>query len=112
MGEARSLPKLNRWAEASGFRNPITGKPPSYTACYKAMWRWASLKENQQKAYEIAKEALAAKGELEWDEFIEHLAYRCRIAFQYPNWKLKKHLIENNLPLAAAGIRQAEKDRR
>lgn len=111
MGDARSLTKLNKWAEANGIRNPVTGKPPSKVACYKAMWRWASLKENQRKAYEIAKEALAHHGELEWDEFIEHIAYRCKDAFQYPRRKLLKYFKDNELPLSAIGMRQPETKR-
>lgn len=52
MGEARSIERLRRFATSQGMTSS-TGKEPTPMGVWKAMWRWASLKENCQAAYEI-----------------------------------------------------------
>lgn len=58
MGDARSIVRLATWAISIGMAQPIkkTKSNPNGLPCmgvWKAMWRWASLRENFQAAWEI-----------------------------------------------------------
>jgi hypothetical protein len=62
MGGAASYRKMVNYAVANGMSNPVSGKPPTYMGIWKAMWRWAI--NNQDMAFELAKEAFFTRGEV------------------------------------------------
>ena len=52
MGEATSIPRLVNYATSENMLSP-EGKKPTPMGVWKAMWRWASLKENKDRAFEV-----------------------------------------------------------
>lgn len=52
MGAGASAIRLQRWAVTEGMLSP-EGNVPSVMGVWKAMWRWASLKENKDVAKEL-----------------------------------------------------------
>lgn len=67
MGEAASVARLTRWAISSGMAKPArkTKMNPEglpRMGVWKAMWRWASLKENRNDAYLIFAEFVKTYG--------------------------------------------------
>lgn len=83
MGTARSQRKLSAIAEANGMRN-ILGKPPSVMGCWKAMWRWACLPANHQKAYEIYNNAMQDYAlHFTFEEFKQVLREHAQVATQF-----------------------------
>lgn|SRR5574341_1396643 len=52
MGNAASATKLVNYALSCGMISP-EGKQPTPMGVWKAMWRWASLKDNKDRAFEI-----------------------------------------------------------
>lgn len=55
IGESRSISLLTEWAISQGMQSS-SGNPPTPMGIWKAMWRWASMKENKEKAWNIAKD--------------------------------------------------------
>ena len=53
MGDAKSITRLRKFAISQGMMSS-TGKEPTDMGVWKAMWRWASLKENRDAAWMIA----------------------------------------------------------
>lgn len=62
LGKARSTRNLVNIAVNNGMLNPKTNKPPHWTGCWKAAWRWALLKENRQEAYDVFQAAMVDEG--------------------------------------------------
>lgn len=86
MGEARSLPKLVAHCKENYIIHPETGKPPTRMGIYKAIWRWATKKENQQTAWEIYKNSQLGdewKMITDWDEWMNFLKERITSARQF-----------------------------
>jgi hypothetical protein len=52
MGEGRTIRLLTEWAITQGMTSS-RGDKPTEMGVWKAMWRWASLKENQSLAWSI-----------------------------------------------------------
>ena len=52
MGEGRSVKLLTEWAISVGMASS-TGNLPTAMGVWKSMWRWASLKENCELAWDI-----------------------------------------------------------
>ena len=52
MGEGRTIAMLTEWAILSGMKS-AKGNEPTQMGIWKAMWRWASLKENRDCAWEL-----------------------------------------------------------
>ena len=56
MGDSRTITLLTEWAITEGMTSS-KGTQPTEMGVWKAMWRWASLKENRETAWEISKDA-------------------------------------------------------
>ncbi len=86
MGTARSIDKLIRYCESTGIVHPVSGKPPTRMGVYKCMWRWATSKDNQKKAFEIYN-ASELDGFFEyyddWNQWKEFLKERVSSAYQH-----------------------------
>ena len=86
MGEARSFPKLIEHCRAEYMIHPENGKPPTKMGLYKAMWRWATRKENQQTAWDIYKSSQLGDEwtQIEsWNDWIKFLEDRISSAHQF-----------------------------
>ena len=53
MGGAKSIGILRRYAVSENMFDPTNNKEPTRMGVWKAMWRWASLKENRDTAYQL-----------------------------------------------------------
>src|SRR5512147_842675 len=79
MGDAKSTSRLAAWAIAEGMAKPVkvTKKNPNglpVMGVWKAMWRWASLKENRVKAYQIYYDSLFKQGgQMSFDEWAKDM---------------------------------------
>ena len=84
MGTAHSQRKLPQVAKENGMVNYL-GKPPSVPGCWKAMWNWASEKENHQKAYEIYNNHLMSVGQfITVEDFMDLLRKQTLTSKQFP----------------------------
>lgn len=76
MGEAKSIKRLARWAISVGMAKPtkVSKNNPEgipTMGVWKSMWRWASLKENRDTAWEIYKKYNSKKSFAEWVEYMK-----------------------------------------
>jgi hypothetical protein len=92
MGESRSVRLLTEWAIIEGMKSS-SGVEPTHMGCWKSMWRWASLKGNRERAWEIYKENVINANFGEWKLMM--IRVRIPTAWQYPKIKLNKFLREN-----------------
>lgn len=98
MGESRSLIKLIEHCKTEYMIHPEQGKPPTKMGIYKAIWRWATVKENQSKAWEIYKncelggEWKKIEDSIEWISFLKE---RVSSAYQYDAKTYKRFLVRN-----------------
>lgn len=86
MGEARSLPKLSEHCRQEYMIHPEHGTPPTRMGIYKAMWRWATRKENQQLAWEIYNSSQLGDDWEEindWNDWLSFLEERIKSAHQF-----------------------------
>lgn len=67
MGETRTIVLLTEWAILEGMKSS-KGTEPTPMGVWKAMWRWASLKDNRVKAFKIAFQYGACTNSDEWDD--------------------------------------------
>jgi hypothetical protein len=67
MGESRSINLLTEWAITEGMTSS-TGQEPTDMGIWKAMWRWASLKENKDVAWKIAFQHGGCTNPDEWEK--------------------------------------------
>ena len=98
MGASRSLIKLIEHCRTEYMIHPEQGRPPTKMGIYKAMWRWATVKENQKMAWEIYK--TADLGEEwnpinEWGAWVDFLKERVPSAYQYDPKTYKRFLVRN-----------------
>lgn len=84
MGEAKSVQKLARWAISVGMANHTKigrynpeGLPTM--GVWKAMWRWASLQDNRETAWQIYK----SNTNKSVDEWVEYMKDNIRTAWQH-----------------------------
>jgi hypothetical protein len=93
MGESRSISLLAEWAIMQGMKSS-TGQEPTPMGIWKAMWRWASLKENRHKAWQIMNELDRPVDFSVWaNDMINH---KIPISWQHPTQaKLHRFLKEN-----------------
>ena len=98
MGTARNARALAEVAEANGMVNRLTKRGPSWTGCWKAMWRWACRKENQARAYEIFNGAMREMGEYyTFEEFLDILTTNIyQNAYQPVSDGQKTRFLKNN----------------
>ena len=54
LGDAGTFVRLRRFAESERMVSP-SGNPPTLMGIWKSMWRWASLIQNKETAWEIYK---------------------------------------------------------
>ena len=93
MGDAKSITRLRKFAISQGMVSS-TGKEPTDMGVWKAMWRWASLKENAYKAWEIYSNRDGQ--ECNFDEWVEVMKKTIRAAWQHPTEaKYNRFLKEN-----------------
>lgn len=52
MGSAASIKRLARFAESEGMISSA-GRNPTPMGVWKCMWRWASKKENKERAFQL-----------------------------------------------------------
>jgi hypothetical protein len=87
MGDARSIPRLQLMVKQD------TGIEPSLMGVWKSMWRWASLSENRDTAWQIYQRW---DGSLSYDAWVADMRVRIRRAWQHPtDAKYNKFLREN-----------------
>ena len=105
MGAGASATRLQEFAVTCGMLSP-EGNEPTVMGVWKAMWRWASLKENKSTAFEIfvnhvdnydwqlGDPDLPWKGDRHelWTQFMEQ---KIRSAFQYGEARHQRFLREN-----------------
>ena len=92
MGDAKSIGRLTKYAISMDMTSS-TGQKPTQMGIWKAMWRWASLKENSKIAWEIVKEYNAYQS---WADFVSDMREKILTAWQHPNPnKYEKFLKEN-----------------
>lgn len=105
MGEGASASRLQRFAVASGMLSP-EGNEPTTMGVWKAAWRWASLKQNKDTAFQIFVEYVNNHGwrapdpELPWDGDRAELwrlfmLQKIRSAWQFTERRYKRFLKEN-----------------
>lgn len=92
MGESGSFVLLAEWAILEGMKSS-RGDEPTPMGCWKAMWRWASLKENQNTAFKIISDAT----NISFPDWQKQMVKKfIPIAWQHPNpAKREKFLREN-----------------
>lgn len=98
MGASRSIIKLIEHCRSEYMIHPEQGKPPTKMGIYKSMWRWATLKENQRKAYEIYNNADLGNEYEYFETFEDWMAFlkdRIESAYQYKDKSYKRFLIRN-----------------
>jgi hypothetical protein len=87
MGDGRSYKRLQKYMEGEGIETTTMG-------IWKAVWRWASLKENRNKAWEIYQ---AHSNEMSYNEWVmDMVEHKIPKAWQYNTQaKHNKFLKEN-----------------
>ncbi len=92
MGDVKSIGRLTKFAISQNMTSS-TGQKPTQMGVWKSMWRWASLKENSEIAWQIVQEYNAYKS---WSEFCADMKDKILTAWQHPtNKKYEKFLKEN-----------------
>ena len=74
MGDARAIGKLVKMVEHQ------TGTKPTQMGVWKSMWRWASLKENRETAWEIYRKWNVDVSEEQW---VQDMLDRIQRAWQH-----------------------------
>jgi hypothetical protein len=104
MGRGATFHKLARWAAENGMECPEPRfdkrlgwtNVPSDMGVLKACWRWASLKENKDKAYEYFQVFMQQRGDYcspeEWRTLVMNKA---KVAWQYSPDKYQTFLVKN-----------------
>lgn len=92
MGDTRSVALLAEWAILQGMKSS-KGTEPTIMGVWKAMWRWASLKENRETAWEI----VSQHSQMTRSQWInDMLITKIPTAWQHPtNAKRDRFLREN-----------------
>lgn len=65
MGENRTILLLTEWAILEGMKSS-SGQEPTEMGIWKAMWRWASMKENREAAWNIVNQNVENANYGEW----------------------------------------------
>ena len=92
MGENRSIKLLTEWAILDGMKSS-TGSNPTPMGIWKAMWRWASLKENRSTVwYLISLHSSISKEHWEWDM----VNVKIPTAWQHPTRDKKERFMKEN----------------
>jgi len=105
MGDGASAKRLQRFAVSSGMLSP-EGREPTVMGCWKAMWRWASLKENKDTAFSIFLEHYKKRGwknfdpDLTWDGdpqelWKQFMLQKIQSAYQFNRRRHERFLKEN-----------------
>lgn len=113
MGAGASIQRLAKWAIANGKAKPV---PPAYQnkqglpamGVWKAMWRWASMKNNKTDAYLVFKDYVKNYGwlddtdfpweigtEISWQDWCNFMLRKIKTAWQYPPGRYARFLREN-----------------
>lgn len=105
MGAGASASRLQKFAITSGMLSP-DGNEPTTMGVWKAMWRWASLKENKNTAFSIFCDHVNnynwrnADEDLPWEEGCESvwklfMEQKIRSAWQFSERRYKRFMKEN-----------------
>lgn len=93
MGDAKTIDRLVRWSISQGMKSS-KGNEPTHMGVWKAMWRWASLKENKEIAWEIFRHYNFNSLRAEWDK--DMVDNKIKAAWQHPtDAKYRRFLKEN-----------------
>lgn len=99
MGEARSFPKLIEHCRAEYVIHPESGSPPTKMGLYKAMWRWATRKQNQRIAFDIYQNSELGE-EYEyfetWEDWLDFLKDRIASAHQFAKPNEYRNFLRDN----------------
>jgi len=99
MGGGGTFAKLRDWAISIGMINHKGNQViyPTPMGVHKAAWRWASLKENKDKAYDWFQCYMQATGDYctpeEWLEFAKQ---KIKNAWQHPTEREFHQFLEDN----------------
>lgn len=92
LGDAASFVRLRAFAISKGMVSS-SGDEPTTMGLWKAMWRWASLKENKEHAWQIYQATHPNVSREEWDML---MLDRIKKAWQYrTNSRYEKFLKDN-----------------
>ena len=106
MGQATSISVLTRYAISLGMKDS-KGNEPTRMGVWKAMWRWASLKENKSRAFEIFSKFVEEYG---WEENTDYpwdggntkelwhsfMLQKIKSAWQYPTPMMYNRFLKRN----------------
>lgn len=93
MGETRSIRMLTEWAILDGMKS-LQGHEPTSMGVWKAMWRWASLRENHLKAWDIVSKANPT---LTWGEWVKDMIeVKIPSAWQHPTIPKRERFLKEN----------------
>jgi len=97
MGESKSIILLTEWAITEGMKSSKGGEPTPM-GVWKAMWRWASLKENRVSAYQIYYDSLFKDGnQISFDEWAkEMIKIKIPSAWQHTTHAKRDRFLKEN----------------
>lgn len=99
MGEARSFPKLIEHCRTEYVIHPESGSPPTKMGLYKAMWRWATRKQNQRTAFDIYQNSeLGDEYDYfeTWEDWLDFLKGRIASAHQFAKPNEYRNFLRDN----------------
>lgn len=97
MGQARNFAALQRYCVAQGWVNPVLGTAPGRMTLFKAVYRWATKKENFEKGYEIVQAGQRDVGNfMSRDEWKQHLRDRVKSAWQFAKDRHLQNFLRKN----------------
>lgn len=114
MGQAATISRLARWALAEGMAKPIKTQKNNRDglpcmSVWKAMWRWASLQENQITAFVIFKDYVREYGweidtdfswpagtDIFWNDWKPFMLKKIRTAYQYKKESYYNRFLQQN----------------
>ena len=87
MGDARNIARLVKYVQSK------TGTKPTHMGVWKSMWRWASLKENRDIAWEIYQKW---NDDVTFEKWTVMMVERIRKAWQHPTDAKYNKFIKDN----------------
>ena len=106
MGAAASSSRIQKFAVSCGMLSP-EGNEPTTMGVWKAMWRWASLKENKDLAFSIFSDYVdnynwrLPDPDLPWDGdrdelWHEFMMQKIRTAWQFSSERRLRRFLKKN----------------
>ncbi len=92
MGDAKSFLRLRNFCVSKGMVSP-TGSAPTAMGMWKSMWRWASLKENKDTAWEVYREF---NQEVSYEDWVTSMKDKIKKAWQYRTKSRYERFLRDN----------------